>query len=213
MIVFSNRRGFIARLVRQRDLSFHLCLTGCRLCDNKLGVYTCGRGPGQREVVAKISHSIRRFRTANADMASIVVTIPPVSASGVRAVWCPRGLRVTTPVLPMSADVSEALALSPSLGVRYVNRLADWSTELGCLVLKFLGNRVLCASSKNFMLQEESAPRSATHAPMSVVHSEKRFNDTAKSIASSSINTNDIRQQLRSNRRKSKCQSSGPLPP
>lgn len=50
------KRGFVAKLKRQRDSTFELALKNCRLCDNILGSFTCGRGPEQREVLAKIFH-------------------------------------------------------------------------------------------------------------------------------------------------------------
>jgi hypothetical protein len=50
------KRGFVAKLKRQRDSTFELALKNCRLCDNILGCFTCGRGPEQREVLAKIIH-------------------------------------------------------------------------------------------------------------------------------------------------------------
>lgn len=152
-----TNRGHVAKVVRQRDASFLISLNCCHLCDHKLGLYTCGRGLGQREVVAKISHSIRRFRSANADMRCILATIPYILPTGRRDLWCPRSLREASPNMPMSADVNEFLAMSPGIGLRYVNRLPDWSKDLECLVLKFQGNRILSASSKNFLLQEEPA--------------------------------------------------------
>lgn len=155
---FLSRRptsGFVASLVRQSDSSYHICLRGCRLCDNRLGHYTCGRGVGQREVIAKILHYTKRFRLANTEMRCLTVNVPHVSHTGTRAIWCPRSLRIENPSLPMSAEVSEAIAQKPHLRTKFVSKLAEWSTELGCLVLKFPGNRVLCASSKNFLLQEE----------------------------------------------------------
>lgn len=86
----------------------------------------------------------------------MLVTIPQVHESGARTLWCPRSLRTANPSLPMSADVCDAVAITPSVGVRCVNKLPEWSPDLESLVLKFQGNRILSASAKNFLLFEEN---------------------------------------------------------
>ena len=40
--------------------------------------------------------------------------------------------------------------------MRLVNRLPEWDSELNSLSLKFHDNRVTAASSKNFLLYEET---------------------------------------------------------
>jgi hypothetical protein len=154
------KKGFIAALnkVKDKDRSFQICLTGCRLCDNKLGCYSCGRGYNQREVIAKISHILKPSKVGphySEPLKSISVMIPTVSSSDTRAIWCPRCLRIEDPKLPMSADVNAAISVTPGVGDRYMNKPAEWSTDAGCLVVKFEGSRVLFASSKNFVLVKE----------------------------------------------------------
>jgi hypothetical protein len=167
------KKGYIAALTKtskDKDNSFQIALTGCRLCDRKLGYYSCGRGYMQREVIAKITHttkpssSVTRAHGSNyysgsgqpePQLKSVSVMIPTVASSISRAIWCPRCLRIENPNLPMSADVNAALAATPSVCDRFVNKSAEWSAESGCLVVKFEGNRVLFASSKNFVLVKE----------------------------------------------------------
>jgi hypothetical protein len=86
----------------------------------------------------------------------MLVTLPSVHESGARTLWCPRSLRTANPSLPMSADVCDAVAITPSVGTRCVNKLPEWSPDLESLVLKFQGNRILSASAKNFLLFEEN---------------------------------------------------------
>lgn len=165
------KKGYIAALtkIKDKDRSFQISLTGCRLCDYKLGYYSCGRGFAQREVVAKITHVLKSSKTTGPHytepLKSIAVTIPTVSSADTRAIWCPRCLRIENPNLPMSADVNAALAVTPGVGDKFVNKSAEWSTESGCLVVKFEGSRALFASSKNFVLIRE--PKTTEECPVS----------------------------------------------
>jgi hypothetical protein len=161
----ATSQGYIAKLSRHKDKSFLLTLNGCRFCD-RLGYYTCGRGSAQREVIAKISHSIRSFKKAGVDIKCLNLVIPRVSENRKRPIWCPRYLRITNPLLPMHADVNESLVLCTNLeSSKYSNKLPEWSEKLDRLVLKFHGNRVLCASSKNILLHEPPPKLSTGTSP------------------------------------------------
>ena len=65
VVEMKPKKGFIARVEQHSDASYLVCLTGCHLCDGKLGRFTCGRAPDEREVVAKITHSFRRIVNNN----------------------------------------------------------------------------------------------------------------------------------------------------
>lgn len=161
LIESKPKKGYVAALtkIKDKDRSFQICLTNCRLCDHKLGYYNCGRGYLQREVVAKITHALRPAKAIGSHftepLKSISVSIPAVSSADTRAIWCPRCLRIENPNLPMSADVNAALTTTPGVADKFVNKSAEWSAESGCLVVKFEGSRMLTASSKNFVLIKE----------------------------------------------------------
>jgi hypothetical protein len=148
--------GYIARVEKQRDSSFLVCLDYCHLCDQKLGQFCCGRSRTEREVIAKISHTVRRYKKVNMEFRSISVTIPVISKSGTRKVWCPRSFRKVNPALPNSADVHEALGCTPKMGMKLVSKLPEWNEEAKNLVVRFQGSgRILVPSAKNFLLYEE----------------------------------------------------------
>ena len=71
-------------------MTYMLCLNYCHYCDLELKIFTCGRGLEQREVIAKIVHSVRRVSYADVDVRCILVSIPRLSSSGKRKIWCPR---------------------------------------------------------------------------------------------------------------------------
>jgi len=148
--------GYVARVERQRDSSFIVSLDYCHLCDQKLGQFCCGRSKTEREVIARVSHTVRRYRKVNMEFRCITVTIPTISRSGTRKVWCPRSFRKVNPSLPNSADVVEALSCTPKMGMRLVSKLPEWNEEANNLVVRFQGSgRILVASAKNFLLYEE----------------------------------------------------------
>lgn len=148
--------GYVARVERQRDSSFLVSLEYCHLCDERLGKFCCGRSKMEREVVARISHSVKRYRKVNMEFRCISVTIPTISKSGTRKVWCPRSFRKVNPSLPNSADVNEALADTPKMGMKLVSKLPEWNEDANNLVVRFQGSgRILVASAKNFLLYEE----------------------------------------------------------
>lgn len=157
MIEMKPKKGFIGRVEQQSDSSYLVCLNRCHLCDGKLGRFTCGRATDEREVVAKVTHSFRRLnKPADIDFRLIHVTLPVVSETGMRRVWCPRSFEIAFPKqIGNSFDMSDAISRFTSMGVRYVNQLPEWSDEFKTLVLKFQGNRVLTASSKNFLIYAE----------------------------------------------------------
>ncbi len=148
--------GYIAKVERQRDSSFTVGLEYCHLCDQKLGYFCCGRSSAEREVIARVSHHVRRYKKVDMDFRMITVTIPTISKSGRRKVWCPRSFRKVNPSLPNSADVLESLSSTPKMGMRLVSKLPEWNEEANNLVVKFQGTgRILVASAKNFLLYEE----------------------------------------------------------
>ena len=160
MVEMKPKRGFIARVEQPTDSSFLVCLTRCHLCDGKLGRFTCGRAPDEREVVAKITHNFQRINNNNPlmmDFRSVTVTIPVVSDSGMRKIWCPRSFEISFPRdIGRSIDMNEVISRYSTMGERYLNKLPEWNEDYKSLVLKFQGNRVLTASSKNFLIYAES---------------------------------------------------------
>jgi hypothetical protein len=148
--------GYVARVERQRDGSFLVCLDYCHLCDQKLGKFCCGRSPIEREVVARVHHSVKRYKKVNMEFRCLSVTIPTISKSGTRKVWCPRSFRKVNPSIPNSADVTEALSCTPKMGMKLVSKLPEWNAEANNLVVRFQGSgRILVASAKNFLLYEQ----------------------------------------------------------
>ena len=110
--------GYIAKVERQRDSSFTVGLEYCHLCDQKLGYFCCGRSSAEREVIARVSHHVKRYKKVDMDFRMITVTIPAISKSGRRKVWCPRSFRKVNPSLPNSADVLESLSSTPKMGMQ-----------------------------------------------------------------------------------------------
>ena len=155
-------KGYVAKLVRQRDMTYILCLNYCHYCDEELKVFTCGRGLEQREVLAKIVHSVRRVNCADVDVRCVLVSIPRLSISGKRKIWCPRTFKKENKQLSTDADVCDAARLTPSMCLKCVNKLPEWSSRLDSLVLKFQANRIMIPSSKNIIIFEESTYMTAT---------------------------------------------------
>jgi hypothetical protein len=144
---------YIARIDRQRDMSYLLALTQCHLCDFKLGLYHCGRGPREREVIAKISHFTQRFRAIGLDYGCVKVNIPAISKSGKRKIWCPRAFRKSNPNMGYDVNVDRAIKdLDRSSMFTFINQSPEWNAELESLVVRFQGSRILRPSSKNFLL-------------------------------------------------------------
>jgi len=176
-IVDKPTKGYIAKLVRQRDMTYMLCLNYCHYCDEELKVFTCGRGLEQREVLAKIVHSVRRVNCADVDVRCVLVSIPRLSVSGKRKVWCPRTFKKENKHLPADADVCDAARLTPSMCLKCVNKLPEWSSRLDSLVLKFQANRILIPSSKNIIMFEESTYMTATVNARSGIKDKKYTED------------------------------------
>jgi hypothetical protein len=183
--------GYVARVERQKDSSFLVCLDYCHLCDQKLGQFCCGRSRTEREVVAKISHTVKRYRKVNMEFRCITVTIPTISKSGTRKVWCPRSFRKVNGSLPNSADVNEALSSTPKMGMKLVSKLPEWNDEAKNLVVRFQGSgRILVASAKNFLLYEDKysmldfAEQSLSHIEEPPSKGTSTSNSVAESVRS-----------------------------
>lgn len=146
------KKGYFARLQRQRDRSFTLYLNHCHLCDYRLGFFTCRPGC-DREVLARVSYHYQRFKAINLDYKCIKVQLPAISKSGKRKIWCPRAFSNTLPSLPrdstMEACIKE-LDINNSFSFR--NEMPEWNSEMRSLVVRFQGNRILTPSAKNFLL-------------------------------------------------------------
>jgi hypothetical protein len=155
MVDTKPKRGFIARVDQKKDLSFLVSLNHCHYCDEKLGYFTCGRQPDEREVIAKIVHSVRKYNVINTEFRCLSLTIPVISDSGMRKVWCPRSFRRIEPSIPTSSDLNDCLFRCPAMGARFVNKLPEWNAKSNSLVLKFQGERILTASAKNYLLYDE----------------------------------------------------------
>mmetsp|Transcript_10680 Transcript_10680/g.16088 ORF Transcript_10680/g.16088 Transcript_10680/m.16088 type:complete len:481 (+) Transcript_10680:1112-2554(+) len=170
MIDMKPKKGFVARVEQQSDSSYLICLNRCHLCDGKLGRFTCGRSCEEREIVGKVSHTIRRLSNpAGVDFRCISVTIPIVSDSGMRKIWCPRSFKISFPnEIGNHFDINEAVSRYITMGVKYVNKLPEWNEDLKSLVLKFQGNRVLTASAKNFLLYAEKYSKMETSRSLTV---------------------------------------------
>lgn len=150
--------GVVARVELQRDNSYLVCLEKCHLCDNILGKYTCGRGKQEREVIAKIVQYVKCYQTQmqEIDFRNIHVSIPSVSKTGTRKIWCPRSFRKIDNKITNDKDVNSILTDYPSLITKCFNKPPEWNDTLNNLVLKFQGaGRILSASTKNFLLYEE----------------------------------------------------------
>jgi hypothetical protein len=146
------RSGYLARLEKQRDESFLLCLNQCHLCDVHLGYFSCGRGPCEREVIARIAHYFRTFRPINLEYRCVNVHIPAISKSGKRKIWCPRSFRRSYPKLGYDVDVNTAITIHKESAIRFDNAKPEWNAQAKSLVVKFQGNRILIPSVRNFLL-------------------------------------------------------------
>eukprot|EP01038_Epipyxis_sp_PR26KG_P007331 gene7331-9994_t len=173
------KKGYIARVEQQSDQSYLVCLNQCHLCDQELGYFSCGRCKEEREVLARIIYSVKRLHanlSSKIDFRCLAVTIPTVSGDGTREIWCPRSFRRLNPSLSPSADICEALYLcSNSVGTKYINPLPEWNDEVEGLVLKFQGNRVMNASSRNFLLYDEKYKRAFSK-------SDRQYNSNSNNI-------------------------------
>lgn len=161
------KRGYVATITRQRQATFIVSLNHCKLCDYKLGKFTCGRGPDEREVIAKVTYSTRKFTSVDVDIRCVQVSLPAVIANGERVIWCPRSLRYINPAISNSSDMCEAVSLTPAVQLACVNKLPEWSVEHESLVLKFQGNRILSASTRNFLLFEKVKQKDNTTEDLS----------------------------------------------
>lgn len=180
--------GYIARVERQRDSSFLVCLDYCHLCDQKLGTFCCGRSRTEREVIAKVSHTVKRYKKVTMEFRCISVTIPTISKSGTRKVWCPRSFRKVNPSLPNSADVHESLGCTPKMGMKLVSKLPEWNEEAKNLVVRFQGSgRILVASAKNFLLYEDKYSM-LDFAEQSLSHIDDAATTSKAASANNSVN-------------------------
>eukprot|EP01031_Cornospumella_fuschlensis_P046093 gene46093-56426_t len=107
--------GHIGRLEQQADRSFLLSLNFCHLCDQKFGYFTCARFAREREVLAKVALSSRRYSIAGTshriEYRTVEVSLPAISKSGKRKVWCPRAFRASNPSITIDVDVNTALQM------------------------------------------------------------------------------------------------------
>lgn len=146
------RSGYLARVERQRDDSFLLCLNQCHLCDVNLGFFHCGRMKNEREVIARMYHYYRSFKPTNVEYRCVNVMIPSISKNGKRKIWCPRAFHRAHPNLGYENDVNTALSLCPNVSFRFENSKPVWNEKTKSLVVKFQSNRVLIPSTRNFLL-------------------------------------------------------------
>lgn len=147
------KSGYLARVEKQRDDSFLLCLNQCHLCDVNLGFFHCGRGKTEREVIARVQHSYRSFKPHNVEYRCINVMIPSISKTGKRKIWCPRAFqRAKSSLIGNDVDVNTALSLFRDVSFRFENQKPEWNDKAKSLVVKFQGNRVLIPSTRNFLL-------------------------------------------------------------
>eukprot|EP01034_Spumella_vulgaris_P037335 gene37335-46068_t len=189
MVDTKPKRGFIARVEQKKDLSFLVSLNHCHYCDEKLGFFTCGREADEREVIAKVVHSVKKYHVINTDFRCLSVTIPVISEGGMRKVWCPRSFRKIEPSIPPSSDVIDCLYHCPQMGTRYVNKLPEWNAKVDSLVLKFQGERILTASAKNFLLYDERYSKFDFAESQVRQTAEKKKQQTAAAAATASKET------------------------
>ncbi len=98
--------------------------------------------PLDRQLLGEVTHVDKHLPDAGVDARAMSITLPLVIADkSSREVWCPR--------LGRGTGKSHALR----------TRLPEWNGEIGSLVMKFIGRRVVDASSKNIlMVQSEDMP-------------------------------------------------------
>lgn len=165
--------------------NFKLYNCGCEGCDKGFMKYTCNDEEGgshehegaDRQLLADISHMIKRIPQVDADMRSLDVTIPAVMEDKKsRVVWCPRQNGSDTPSgsTPRHDSGKTHFVTSPSPTHKQLrsfdesnmtddrcklqSKLPEWNHDLKSLVLKFNGGRVLQASSKNFLIATSDQP-------------------------------------------------------
>lgn len=122
-----------------------------------------------RQLLADITHSIKRVKYVDADMRDLSIVLPAIMDDNrSRVVWCPRLNGDSTPsgTCPNSASkfVTSPTASNRKLSfvesredrINIVSKLPEWNHDLNSLVLKFHGGRVLAASSKNVLLNEKN---------------------------------------------------------
>ncbi len=188
------KAGYIARLEKQKDLSYLLCLNYCHLCDSRLGCFTCGRGGREREIIAKISHYFRMFRPVNLQYRCVNVYIPSISRTGKRKIWCPRSFRLAFGDNHIGPEVDVNTAITRDRNQEsymvFRNKIPEWNQDLQSLVVKFHGNRILTASARNFLLCANLSE--TTTSTSSIIYCSDDEDDaipTQQSAASISSNT------------------------
>ena len=155
-----ERIGFGASMCRQHDSSFLIKLNHCTLCDAKFGRFTCGRGQ-DREIVARIAHSVYFHKQGQAEMRTLNVWFPYLNKGNIdamlegRRTWCPRTLLETgPPSMALDTTFHERIPLHPNV-IRCTNKLPVWNESEKAFILSFQANRVLSTSVFNFILFEE----------------------------------------------------------
>jgi len=107
-----QKGGYVAKLERQVDNSFFLCLNTCRYCDYDHGHYQCSTSVVEREVGLRVKHSIKKSKfTGDTEIKFVNVALPTfvpsfsasksssscgrlIAKPGTkRAIWCPRTLK------------------------------------------------------------------------------------------------------------------------
>ena len=155
-----ERIGYVGSVSRQHDRAFLVDINHCHLCDDVIGRFACGRGEN-REVVARIAHSVLWHKQGNAEMRLMNISFPylnrapPAIMREGRRTWCPRTLLETGPAsMPTDTTFQERIQHHPN-NVKCVNKLPVWNEVEESLMLHFQANRVLATSACNFILYEE----------------------------------------------------------
>jgi hypothetical protein len=147
------RKGYFARMQRQKDQSYMLFLNHCHLCDYRLGFFCCGRSEQEREVVVRISHFYQRYQAINLDYKCIKVQLPAISKSGKRKIWCQRAFGNAFTGSSGKGTIESCIKeLDANSVFCFKNELPDWNADLNSLVIHFQGNRILTPSVRNFLL-------------------------------------------------------------
>jgi len=164
-----ERIGYCGSICRQDDRTFLVDINHCHLCDNVIGRFNCGRD--NREMVARIAHSVVYHKQGNAEMRLVHVSFPylnkapPEIMREGRRTWCPRTLLETGPVsMPIDTTFQERIQHHPN-NVKCVSKLPVWNEADEILMLHFQNNRVLATSACNFILYEERKLIAKTAAP------------------------------------------------
>jgi len=126
-----ERIGYCGSICRQDDRTFLVDINHCHLCDNVIGRFNCGRD--NREVVARIAHSVVYHKQGNAEMRLVHVSFPylnkapPEIMREGRRTWCPRTLLETGPVsMPIDTTFQERIQHHPN-NVKCVSKLPVWN--------------------------------------------------------------------------------------